>query len=90
MKKKTCQNSHARRRALERFGLNMGPVRHAKLVRDVQSGAARFVERQSNRVTVWDADLDGHTVRIIYDGSRKQIVTFLFTDGEPAARRTAP
>jgi hypothetical protein len=87
MKKKTCQNRHARRRAAARFGINMGPRFHEELVTAIQTGKASFVEKQSNRISVWDVDYEGKVARIVYDRIRKQIVTFLydtFPDQKPS------
>lgn len=46
-------------------------------MRDIRNGNAKFVERQSLRLTVWDVKLGDAMARVIYDSIRKQLVTFL-------------
>lgn len=77
--KKSSERSHARRRALERYGIDMGPHTRKRIISAIQNGTSRLVEKQSLRVTVHDVDLDdeGTTVRVCYDRSRKEIITFL-------------
>lgn len=55
----------------------MGEETHRRIVNVIQSSRSRVVERQSLRVSVHDVDLDGVTVRVVYDRHRKQVVTFL-------------
>lgn len=75
--KKNAQRVHARRRMRQRFGIELGEVRRRSIVQAIQSGRARFVRRQSCRVTLWRVEVDGVEVAIVYDSKRKEIVTIL-------------
>jgi len=75
--KKHAQRVHAVRRAAERYGLSMNHRKLRILVDDIQKGRGEFVRRQSHRVSIWRIDVEGHSVRVVYDKLRKTIVTFL-------------
>lgn len=77
MGKKEAQEIHARRRAMTRFGVTFGPGRQAEAIRQIQAQEAKFLDRQSNRVTVWEVVVEGNTLIAIYDASRKSIATVL-------------
>lgn len=38
---------------------------------------ARFVTKQSNRVSLWDVEVSGAQCRVVYDSRRRNIVTVL-------------
>ena len=73
--KARTQHRHAQIRFLERHGLEVSGRELQMLVAQIQSGEARFVERQSLRASVWDVELEGKARRVIYDRKRKTIVT---------------
>lgn len=75
MDKSQALLSHSRRRAKQRAGIDLGPVRRRKIVAAIQGGAGTFHSKQSNRVSRWVVSLDGESLMVIYDKSRKQIVT---------------
>jgi hypothetical protein len=77
VRKAEAQRRHARSRAFERYGLEIGADSHSRIVEAIQQGRSRHVETQSLRVVIHDVDLDGLTVRVVYDRQRKQIATFL-------------
>lgn len=74
MNKRKAQRIHAMRRGLERIGVLPNI---SALVRQIQTGQAQFVRRQSNRVTHWRMEIAGKPVIAVYDKRRKMIVTFL-------------
>lgn len=80
MSKATAQRRHAKRRLAERFGVEASNRDLAEWVAAIRLGRARFVERQSLRVTVWDVDHNGRTIRLVYDKHRGEIVTALFPE----------
>ena len=88
MNKRQAQKRHARRRALERYGINLGPHTHTVLVGQIRNGTSRFVARQSHRVTVHDVTVDDRTLRVVYDTLRGQIVTVLPPDGDRLTTRS--
>jgi hypothetical protein len=77
LSKHKAQILHARRRAKERFDLELTPKLRRQLIADIQAGRAWFVYRQSNRVSIWRVAVGKLTARVVYDSVRKSIVTFL-------------
>lgn len=67
-------------RAAQRFGLRLNRHQLRELVQRVQRGDGRCVARQSLRVSEWEMLVQGQLVRVIYDKTRKNIVTFLPND----------
>jgi hypothetical protein len=64
----------AKRRAYERLdGFQLSMNKHKELVKLIQANKLEFVERQSNRVTVWKYE----DYKVVYDSFRKLIITFL-------------
>ena len=76
------QAHHARLRSLERYGLELTKQVHSELVKMIRDGWAVQVEKQSNRVSIYQTEYRGHSLRFVYDHMRKQIVTFLPNDRE--------
>jgi len=79
--KKYAQREHAKRRALQRFGLTISSEDLKQIVKDIQDQKARFLRRESTRITVWEIDFRNKNLTVVYDNKRKEIVTFL-PDGE--------
>lgn len=75
--KHKAQILHARKRAKERLGVNLTPDLRQRLIRDIQKGFARFLYRQSGRISVWEVFVLGRKATVIYDTDRHSIVTFL-------------
>lgn len=72
---------HAKRRAWERFGWNLSDAELRGLANRVRRREASFVEKQSNRVSLFDLRYRGKTCRVAYDKSRQSILTFLNVEG---------
>ena len=66
---------HFQRRSIERIGVLLD---EKELVNKIQNNELEFVERQSNRVTVFRYEYNGEFYRLVYDKTRKQIITVLF------------
>ncbi len=87
--KKEQQKRHAKRRFASRLGISLTQDLHILLVKKIQKGEAVKVEKQSNRVSVWDIPVSGllrdhpevNSIRAVYDSHTKNIVTALFKDG---------
>lgn len=78
LSKAKAEVAHARRRAQERYGLEVGRATRDEIRSTIRGGRARLVRRQSLRVGVFDVPLaDGFTVRVVWDRTRGTIVTFL-------------
>jgi hypothetical protein len=69
--------NHVRRRALERFGLQITTEDIEELNKSIQQNRARFVDRQSNNVTRWVVPLKDISVGVAYDKQRKCIRTVM-------------
>lgn len=87
--KKELQKKHAKKRFQTRYGISLTPELHKLLVRKIQKGEAVKVEKQSNRVSIWDIDVSNclpdspevEELRVVYDSNTKNIVTILYKDG---------
>lgn len=87
--KKELQKKHAKRRFQTRFGISLTKELHQLLVIKIQKGEAVKIEKQSNRVSVWDVPVSNlateatkiQNVRVVYDSNTKNIVTILYKDG---------
>lgn len=66
---------HARKRAAERYGLDLTEDDYQKL--NDLARSATVVKRTSNRLTVRVIQVNGYPYRVVYDSGRHQIVTFL-------------
>lgn len=81
MNKSKASTRHAANRAMQRFGVTLGPQGNADIVRQIQRGQARFVDRRSNRVTRFIVSLpDGGEAVAVYDSLRKVVVTVYAVD----------
>jgi len=76
--KASCQRRHARNRALQRFDLELTRKDLDFLVQQIQDNKAKFVERQSHRVSVFKILYKEKDMKVVYDKQRKTIVTFLY------------
>jgi hypothetical protein len=76
--RKERQSPHAKaaqRPALcRRYGITLD---HSAALADIHSGKARFVERQSHRVTLWLVEQHGKIMPVVYDKDRDSIATVL-------------
>jgi len=75
--KKKAQLKHARLRFDGRFGIQLNDNEYLQLVNKIQKGNAEFVERQSNRVTIWNIEHNNKIIRVVYDKRTKVIVSAL-------------
>lgn len=78
-KKRLAQIRHAKRRALERFGVELSEEDYINLVKALQWGQfTPLPGRQSNRVSLYYIPLGDKTSVAVYDKHRKTIVTFMY------------
>ena len=73
--KKKNVKIHFQKRSLERVGVLLN---EKVIVNLIQENKLEFIERQSNRITVWRYVFMDKTSRVVYDKQRKQIVTILY------------
>lgn len=75
--KAKAQKSHAKRRASERLGVELNKEGYRALVAQIRDGRAKFLERQSLRVSLFAVDVAGSPAVAVYDRQRKTIATLL-------------
>lgn len=73
MTKLKSERAHFTKRCVERLGT---PYGQKQLLNLLHNGNLEFVERQSNRITLWKKD----DAVFVYDKSRKTFVTALTYD----------
>ncbi|NMB91712.1 hypothetical protein GYA37_02600 [candidate division WWE3 bacterium] len=90
LSKKQSQKIHAKKRAVERYGVSFNSKDILQLVKAIQNEKAEFVEKISNRQTKFKVFVPEELknkcpkhseVLVIYDKKRKEIVTFLPPSG---------
>ena len=77
--KKKAIRIHFQHRSIERAGVLLN---EKDLINKIQNGELEFIERQSNRVTVFRYHHKEKTLRLVYDKTRKQIITVLYDKEE--------
>lgn len=82
--KAQAQLAHARRRARERFGLELNEHDLRHLAHRIQRGESQLVARQTNRMSIHRVECQGQQVLVAYDRRRKTVVTFLYEELENA------
>lgn len=75
LSKRSSERHHAKRRARERFGVLLGKRLRREIIATIQSGAGRFYDRQSCRISRFLFDICGREAIVVYDRARKEIVT---------------
>ena len=73
--KKEAQRHHFEMRTLQRVGQVLN---QKELIWKIQNGELEFIERQSNRVSLFRYVINGTAYKIVYDIQRKQEVTILY------------
>lgn len=75
--KSTCQRIHAKRRALERYGLQANRLKYAELVRMIEVGRTKFIVHQTHRKSVHLLTTADGQLLVSYDRLRGNITSFL-------------
>ena len=68
---------HARRRCWQRYAIVLNEDLRRRIIGEIQAGSGRFIQRQSNRITVWAVSCGDGELRVVYDSRRHEIVTVL-------------
>lgn len=79
--KKIKQRIHTKQRLEERYDLKLNRHDLKTLVSKIQRGDAKFLRRQSNRVTHWMVNYLGKKILLVYDKKRQSIITALTKNG---------
>ena len=81
MNKKHSQRVHAKRRAFERFGIQLNRKDLFKIGEAIRKNKAQLLERQSKRVTMFLFPDGWEKIKtpfkVAYDGKRHQIMTVI-------------
>ena len=75
--KKSSLIRHSRRRAIERYGLDIGRCSQEAIANLIRGGRGVFLKRCSNRVSEWEVLCEGNLLRVLYDRKRRALVTIL-------------
>ena len=75
--KAECQRIHAKRRALQRYALNLDNKKQDEIVKIIQSGKATFLRRDSIRVAVFAVRYENKLMKVVYDSQRKTLASVL-------------
>ena len=91
-------NAHAKKRAEERYGLNLNKEARHEIVSMIQTNQAEFVGKQSNNRSLWRVNYQNQSLNVVYDKARSTMCTVLpkeaheFQEGgwvEPEVQTTA-
>lgn len=77
--KAIAQKKHFARRIWYRYGITCTNELIKRIVADIQNGRATFVEKQSHTRSIFVVQINGTDVPLVYDRSRKTLVTALPT-----------
>lgn len=75
-------NSHAKRRAEERYGIDLNKQARREIIKMIQTEAdqAQFISRESNSRSLWQVTYNNQPLNIVYDKARSALATVLPTD----------
>lgn len=80
-KKEAAQIAHFKKRCKERYAINVNRSLYKDMVSLIGSNRAVFIEKQSNRVTVFwlylEKEYEGTRIKVVYDKIRKTLITAL-------------
>ena len=81
--KQQAERIHAKRRAKSRYNLDFTKEVRRTFNTIIHNNKAKFLWRQSRRVSVLEIPYENKTYKVVYDRTRKEIVTFLPIEVEP-------
>ena len=81
--KGACQTKHAKIRCFQRFGIFPSNTEIQAIIKDIQEGTAKFLQKQTNRISVFGITFHGIEMEVCFDKGRKTLVTFLPPEGHP-------
>ena len=83
--------THAHQRFGLRFDIEWTPEVRKLVVWLIQTGRSKFIEKQSNSISLHQVHIQGKDVVVVYDKIRAQVVTALYPEGEwPMTRQIQP
>jgi len=75
-------NAHAKKRAAERYHIDLNRDARQEIVRKIQHNEAEFVGKQSNNRSFWRVDHAGESLNVVYDKARSTMCTVLPKDAK--------
>jgi hypothetical protein len=81
--KKQSLRVHAKKRAKERYGLDLNRTQLQEIIGKCRNGSAKLLRHHSLRVREFLVAWQGLELRVLYDKLRKEIITFL-PGGKPS------
>jgi hypothetical protein len=75
--KQKAERVHAKRRAKSRYNLDFTKEVRRAFNTIIHNNKAKFLWRQSRRVSVFEVPYENKTYKVVYDKLRGEIVTFL-------------
>lgn len=83
-KKTKALRAHAKLRALQRYDLDLTAKMRRKIIEEIQQQRSIHLETQSNRVSIHLVEIEQRDIRVVYDRTRKEIITVLPPENEHA------
>lgn len=80
MGKEEAQRKHAKSRSTQRFGVAFTREAEKEILEKIKTGRATFIEKQSNRVSLFGVIYCGKETVVVYDRHRGTIVTLMSRD----------
>jgi len=77
VRKSTCQKKHFKRRATERFGLDINKQIQKEIIARIKKNQTVMLFKQSNRVSHYLITYKGVDFVVVYDRHRGNLVTAL-------------
>jgi hypothetical protein len=78
--KAEAERKHFKRRMIERLGVEINRQKLRELLELLHTGQLKFVHKQSNRISWFEAEIEGQIVHLVYDKDRKTFVTVLYPE----------
>ncbi len=82
MKTPKILNAHAKKRAEERYGINLNKDARREIVQKIQTNQAEYVTRVSNNRSLWKVPYQEKTLNAVYDKARQTLCTVLPEDAQ--------
>lgn len=75
--KRTSQIKHAQKRFKHRYGITLSKEQYNDMLAQIHQGKAEFICKDTHRISKFWVMIEGMRVPVVYDRTRKSIVTVL-------------
>lgn len=79
-KRVRCMKRHAKVRATQRYDVALSDDDIQNIIKKIQANQGTHLWTQSNSRSIWKVEYEGKEYKLVYDKSRKQVITFLPQD----------